>query len=119
MESEVKFPNNKCPNCEKRVWRMATECPHCHGKEMKYMFYVASRDDQRGHPKASGRACDSIVWWKPNRLGYTTNIDEAGIYNEPDEFPDDEYIKVPVTRVRDFAIKTVPVELLESIDKEK
>lgn len=62
-------------------------------------------------------AGDIAFWWKPNRNGYTTNIDEAGVYaldDVRDAYPDVN-IPWPVEAVRPLAHRVVDLDKLREL----
>ena len=51
-----------------------------------------------------------LIWWKPNNHGYTTNLDEAGKYNE------DTIINNPI-QYNDKDTKIIPCEEVDKISE--
>lgn len=52
----------------------------------------------------NNRSIDTVLWWKPERCGYTTNLDIAGRYDA-----DDDLIQAYIKRNQDGDYDNVPV----------
>lgn len=76
------------------------------GKKMKKYFII---DDEGGR---------ELLFWRPNREGYTTNLKEAGIYdgNEEDSYPiiDKNNLK-DIPKSKPFYIDINDIELLGNL----
>ena len=67
------------------------------GDKVKKRFYIQDSRNYVGN---------SMVWWRRGNVGYTTNIDEAGIYSE------EEAIQMHQNRESDMMW---PVEFINTI----
>lgn len=60
---------------------------------------------------------DDVIWWRPDRRGYTTNFDEAGRYSEEEAKKivslRDTDIAIPLFLVQQAATKIVRRDALD------
>ena len=80
-------------------------------KEAK-QFYIIS------HKQIWG---DDAVWWRPNRQGYTSRLDEAGKYSEEDaagiKLQDD--VPLPCAKVDAAAHRSVDIATARKIERDQ
>ena len=76
---------------------------------MSQLYYIRNLERERSNPL--------VVWWKPNRMGYTTDLGEAGFYTKEQA---EEICKAAnLMQVEDIMVPTEEAQALASMSVPK